>query len=100
MHVLLLCTVFRVMFPWISRTLDSQALFLEKSATDASVLIIVKQSTYDFQIIRMLAEKAKQQEELLVEYDENDSHHRDVDSEMELLRAQVDSLKDELKVGW
>lgn len=48
----------------------------------------------------MLAEKAKQQEELLVEYDENDSHHKDVDSEMELLRAQVDSLKDELKVGW
>ena len=48
MHALLLCTVFRVMFLWISRTLDSKALFLEKSTTDASVLIIVKQSTYHF----------------------------------------------------
>ena len=54
---------------------------------------------FDFQIIRMLAEKAKQQEEMLVEYDENEAQHRDLESEVELLRAQVDSMKDELKVG-
>lgn len=59
---------------------------------------LAKKNSSNQKIIRMLAEKAKQQEELLVEYDENDSHHRDVDSEMELLRAQVDSLKDELKL--
>ena len=47
----------------------------------------------------MLAEKAKQQEEMLVEYDENEAQHRDLESEVELLRAQVDSMKDELKVG-
>ncbi|XP_015753145.1 PREDICTED: uncharacterized protein C9orf117 homolog [Acropora digitifera] len=58
---------------------------------------LAKKNSSNQKIIRMLAEKAKQQEELLVEYDENDSHHKDVDSEMELLRAQVDSLKDELK---
>lgn len=55
---------------------------------------------FDFQIIRMLAEKAKQQEEMLVEYDENEAQHRDLESEIELLRAQVDSMKDELKVGY
>lgn len=59
---------------------------------------LAKKNSSNQKIIRMLAEKAKQQEELLVEYDENDSHHKDVDSEMELLRAQVDSLKDELKL--
>ena len=48
----------------------------------------------------MLAEKAKQQEEMLVEYDENEAQHKDLESEVELLRAQVDSMKDELKVGF
>ena len=50
-------------------------------------------------MIRMLAEKAKQQEEMLVEYDEFDAHNKDMESEVELLRAQVDSIKEELKVG-
>ena len=53
-----------------------------------------------FQMIRMLAEKAKQQEEMLVEYDEFEAHNKDMESEVELLRAQVDSIKEELKVGW
>ena len=48
----------------------------------------------------MLAEKAKQQEEMLVEYDESETKHKDLESEVDLLRAQVDSIKDELKVGW
>lgn len=48
----------------------------------------------------MLAEKAKQQEEMLVEYDENEVHNKDLESEVELLRAQVSSMKDELKVGY
>lgn len=52
-----------------------------------------------FQIIRMLAEKAKQQEEMLVEYDETEAQHKDLESEVDLLRAQVDSMKDELKVS-
>ena len=52
-----------------------------------------------FQMIRMLAEKAKQQEEMLVEYDEFETHNKDMESEVELLRAQVDSIKEELKVG-
>ena len=52
-----------------------------------------------FQMIRMLAEKAKQQEEMLVEYDEFEAHNKDMESEVELLRAQVDSIKEELKVG-
>lgn len=52
-----------------------------------------------FQIIRMLAEKAKQQEEMLVEYDESEAQNKDLESEVELLRAQVDSMKEELKVG-
>lgn len=52
-----------------------------------------------FQMIRMLAEKAKQQEEMLVEYDEFESHSKDMESEVELLRAQVDSIKEELKVS-
>ena len=51
-------------------------------------------------MIRMLAEKAKQQEEMLVEYDEFEAHNKDMESEAELLRAQVDSIKEELKVGW
>ena len=51
-------------------------------------------------MIRMLAEKAKQQEEMLVEYDEFDAHNKDMESEVELLRAQVDSIKEELKVGF
>lgn len=51
------------------------------------------------QMIRMLAEKAKQQEEMLVEYDEFEAQNKDRESEGELLRAQVDSIKDELKVG-
>lgn len=50
-------------------------------------------------MIRMLAEKAKQQEEMLVEYDEFEAHNKDMESEVELLRAQVDSIKEELKVG-
>lgn len=50
-------------------------------------------------MIRMLAEKAKQQEEMLVEYDEFEAQNKDRESEVELLRAQVDSIKDELKVG-
>ena len=52
-----------------------------------------------FQIIRMLAEKAKQQEEMLVEYDDCEAQNKDMESEVELLRAQVDSMKEELKVG-
>ena len=51
------------------------------------------------QMIRMLAEKAKQQEEMLVEYDEFEAQNKDRESEVELLRAQVDSIIDELKVG-
>lgn len=50
-------------------------------------------------MIRMLAEKAKQQEEMLVEFDEFEAHNKDMESEVELLRAQVDSIKEELKVG-
>lgn len=50
-----------------------------------------------FQMIRMLAEKAKQQQEMLVEYDEFEAHNKDMESEVELLRAQVDSIKEELK---
>lgn len=52
-----------------------------------------------FQIIRMLAEKAKQQEEMLLEYDESEANKKDLESELDLLRAQVDSMKDELKVS-
>ena len=52
-----------------------------------------------FQMIRMLAEKAKQQEEMLVEYDEFEAHSKGMESEVELLRAQVDSIKEELKVS-
>lgn len=47
----------------------------------------------------MLAEKAKQQEEMLVEYDESEANKKDLESEVDLLRAQVDSMKDELKVS-
>lgn len=52
-----------------------------------------------FQMIRMLAEKAKQQQEMLVEYDEFEAHNKDMESEVELLRVQVDSIKEELKVS-
>lgn len=52
-----------------------------------------------FQIIRMLAEKAKQQEEMLLEYDKSEANKKDLESELDLLRAQVDSMKDELKVS-
>ena len=48
----------------------------------------------------MLAEKAKQQEEMLVEYDESEANKKDLESEVDLLRAQVDSMKDELKVSF
>ena len=48
----------------------------------------------------MLAEKAKQQEDLLVEYDENEARNKDFENEVALLHAQVDSIKDELKVGF
>lgn len=47
----------------------------------------------------MLTEKAKQQEEMLVEYDEGEAQQKDLESELDLLRAQVDSMKDELKVS-
>lgn len=47
----------------------------------------------------MLAEKAKQQEEMLLEYDESEANKKDLESELDLLRAQVDSMKDELKVS-
>ena len=47
----------------------------------------------------MLTEKAKQQEEMLVEYDESDAQQKDLESEVDLLRAQVDSMKDELRVS-
>lgn len=47
----------------------------------------------------MLAEKAKQQEEMLLEYDESEANKKDLESEIDLLRAQVDSMKDELKVS-
>lgn len=46
----------------------------------------------------MLTEKAKQQEEMLVEYDESEAQQKDLESEVDLLRAQVDSMKDELRV--
>lgn len=47
----------------------------------------------------MLAEKAKQQEEMLLEYVESEANKKDLESELDLLRAQVDSMKDELKVS-
>ena len=47
----------------------------------------------------MLTEKAKQQEAMLVEYDESEAQQKDLESELDLLRAQVDSMKDELKVS-
>ena len=47
----------------------------------------------------MLTEKAKQQEEMLVEYDESEAQQKDLESEVDLLRAQVDSMKDELRVS-
>ena len=47
----------------------------------------------------MLAEKAKQQEEMLLEYDESEANKKDLEGELDLLRAQVDSMKDELKVS-
>mgnify|MGYP001792934829 CR=1 FL=1 len=47
----------------------------------------------------MLADKAKQQEELIHEYEEQNGRNRDIDSEMDLLRLQVDSMMNELKVG-
>ena len=47
----------------------------------------------------MLTEKAKQQEEMLVEYDEGEAQQKDLESGLDLLRAQVDSMKDELKVS-
>ena len=47
----------------------------------------------------MLADKAKQQEELLGDYEEQSAQTRDMGSEMELLQRQVDGIKDELQVG-
>lgn len=61
---------------------------------------LAKKNSSNQKIIRMLAEKTKQQEEMLVEYDENEVHNKDLESEVELLRAQVGSMKDELKVGY
>ena len=46
----------------------------------------------------MLAEKAKQQEELLVEYEESQAQQQELESEAQVLRAQVESMKGELKV--
>ena len=36
---------------------------------------------------------------MLVEYDESEAQQKDLESEVDLLRAQVDSMKDELRVS-
>ena len=46
----------------------------------------------------MLAEKAKQQEEMILDFEEHEAQSRDTESEVQLLKAQVESMKDELKV--
>jgi len=46
----------------------------------------------------MLAEKSKQQEELLTEYEEYELRNKEMESEVSLLRSQVASVTDELKV--
>lgn len=48
----------------------------------------------------MLAEKSKQQEELLAEYEEYEFQNKQMESEVSLLRSQVASVTDELKVGY
>lgn len=58
---------------------------------------LAKKNSSNQKIIRMLAEKAKQQEEMLLEYEEGEANRKDLESELDLLRAQVDSMKAELK---
>lgn len=48
----------------------------------------------------MLAEKSKQQEELLAEYEEQLTQSKETESEINLLNTQVYSIKEELKVWY
>lgn len=50
-----------------------------------------------FQVIRMLTEKAKEQEALIMEYENKDQHFTEVEAEVHLLRKQVDSSREELQ---
>jgi cell shape-determining protein MreC len=46
----------------------------------------------------MLAEKSKQQEELLAEYEDQMMQNKETESEIYLLQSQVSSIREELKV--
>ena len=47
----------------------------------------------------MLAEKAKQQEELLTEYEDQRGQHELLEREMEAARADSETVRHELQVG-
>ncbi|XP_032220139.1 cilia- and flagella-associated protein 157 isoform X2 [Nematostella vectensis] len=61
---------------------------------------LARKNSSNQKIIRMLAEKSKQQEQMLQEYEEQQTGQGAVESEVQLLRAQVNSIKDELKTTY
>lgn len=48
----------------------------------------------------MLAEKAKQQEELLTEYENNQGHQQQLEREADTMRVEMEAMKDELQVSY
>lgn len=58
---------------------------------------MAKKNSGNQKIIRMLAAKAKQQEDEILEYEERRKEENNLEDEIELYRTQAESLKEELK---
>lgn len=56
---------------------------------------LAKKNHSNQKVIRMLTEKAKEQEAVIVDYEERDKEYQDLESEASLLRSQNESLRDE-----
>lgn len=58
---------------------------------------LAKKNHSNQKVIRMLTEKAKQQEDLIADLEEREKEYQELESEMGLLRQQADSSREELQ---
>lgn len=58
---------------------------------------LAKKNLSNQKVIRMLTEKAKEQEALIMDYENKEAHFQELESEVNLLRQQVESSREELQ---